>query len=66
MPHEGQTAESSPGTTGTIRRVPGNLLGFLTSWIVEYLGRAVDISAEIHECPGQPAKLVLYGAIKGK
>lgn len=45
-----------------IRRVPGNLLGFLTSRIAEYVGRAENISAEIHECPGQPAKLVLYGA----
>ena len=66
VPREGQTEEYSPGNTGTIRRVPGNILGFLTSRIAEYLARAADISAEIHECPGQPTKLVLYGGIKGQ
>ena len=66
-PGEAQTAESSPGTTASIRRVPGNLLGFLTSRTADYLERATNISAEIHECPGQSAKLVLshYGA-RGK
>ena len=65
---EGQTAESCQGTTASVRRVPGNLLGFLTSRIADYLlGRVtiINISAEIHECPGQSVKLILYGA-KGK
>ena len=37
----------------------GNLLGFLTSRIADYVGEEEDISAEIHECSRQPAKLVL-------
>ena len=62
MADEGQTEQSRGETAWAIRRVPGNLLGFLASRIAEYVERAEDISAEIHECPGQPAKLVLYGA----
>ena len=62
MADEGQVEKSGGETAMAIRPVPGNLLSFLTSRIVQYVGRAEDISAEIHECPGQPAKLVLYGA----
>ena len=69
MADEGQTEKSAGETAWAIRRVPGNLMGFLASRIAEYLGRAENISTEIHECPGQPAKLVFYGAegpAKGK
>ena len=69
MADGGQTEKSDGETGWAIRRVPGNLMGFLASRIAEYLGRAEDISAEIHECTGQPAKLVFYGAegqAKGK
>ena len=65
MADEGQVENPGEVTAGTIRRVPGNLLGFLTSRIAEYVDRKEGITAEIHEYPGQPAKLVLYGA-KGK
>ena len=63
---EGQAQVDNPGraTTGTIRQVPGNLMSFLTSRIAEYLGNTEGISAEIHEAPGELAKLVLYG-VKG-
>ena len=62
MADEGQVENPGGATAGTIRRVPGNLLGFLTSRIAEYVDRTEGITAEIHEYPGQPAKLVLYGA----
>ena len=62
MADEGQVEDPGGATAGIIRRVPGNLLGFLTSRIAEYVDRTKGITAEIHEYPGQPAKLVLYGA----
>ena len=65
MADEGQVEKSGGETAWAIRPVPGNLLGFLTSRIAEYVGLAEGISAEIHECPGKSAKLVLYSA-KGK
>ena len=69
MADERQAEKSGREAAWAIRRVPGNLLGFLASRIAEFVGRAEDISAEIHECPAEPAKLVLYGAkgpAKGK
>ena len=65
MADTGQADDPGGATAGTIRRVPGNLMGFLTSRIAEYVDRTEGITAEIHKYPGQPTKLVLYGA-KGK
>ena len=49
-------------SVGCVKRIPENLLGFVQSQIVHYVGRAKDFSAEIHETGGQTAKLVFnYG-----
>ena len=65
--HEGQCdGEPRSGTIGATRQVPANLLDFLRSRIVLFMERAENISAEIHEFPGQPARLVVYGAKFGE
>ena len=49
-------------SVGCVKRIPENLLGFVQSQIVHYVGRAKNFSAEIHETDGQTAKVVFdYG-----
>ena len=50
------------GSVGNVKQIPEDILGFVQSQIVHYVGQAKYFSAEIHETGEQTAKLVFnYG-----
>lgn len=56
MASEGQLTSD----TCLVRKIPSHLRDIVRSQILNVVGQAKDFSAEIHQQPGQPAKLVYY------